>query len=228
MSDFLAKCILKEGESAPERALLKCVMQEMQTEQLNISSKQNEATRQIILLLGASIVFFMQAGFAMVCAGSVRRKNVQNMMLKNLLDACCSSVTFFAVGYALAFGGSDPTSSTKTFIGTKNFFLYDVEDFAFWTFQYAFSAASATIVAGAISERCQMSAYIIYSILLTGLVYPVVAHAMWNVQGYLSPSTVEPLFNVGVIDFAGGAVVHITGGVTALIATFVIGPRRGR
>ena len=79
-------------------------------------------------------------------------------MLKNLLDACGASIAFYAVGYALAFGGMDPASPKKTFIGTKNFFLMDVEDLAFWMFQYAFSAASATIVAGTLAERCQMVA----------------------------------------------------------------------
>jgi hypothetical protein len=79
-------------------------------------------------------------------------------MLKNLLDACGASIAFYAVGYALAFGGMEPASPKKTFIGTKNFFLVDVEDLAFWMFQYAFSAASATIVAGTLAERCQMVA----------------------------------------------------------------------
>ena len=84
----------------------------------------------------------------MVCAGAVRKKNVQNTMLKNLLDACGAAIAFFTVGYAFAFGGSDATSPDKSFVGTSNFFLMDVDDYAFWLFEYAFSAASATIVAG--------------------------------------------------------------------------------
>jgi Ammonium Transporter Family len=79
-------------------------------------------------------------------------------MLKNLLDACGASVAFFAIGYALAFGGTEPESPKKTFIGTENFFLKDVDDLGFWMFQYAFSAASVTIVAGTLAERCQMAA----------------------------------------------------------------------
>ena len=93
-----------------------------------------------------------------LCAGAVRTKNVQNTMLKNLLDACGASVAFFAIGYALAFGGTEPESPKKTFIGTENFFLKDVDDLGFWMFQYAFSAASVTIVAGTLAERCQMAA----------------------------------------------------------------------
>jgi ammonium transporter, Amt family len=184
--------------------------------------------RSVMLIYAAALIFFMQAGFAMVCAGAVRKKNVQNTMLKNLLDACGASVAFFVVGYALAYGGSDPTSPQKTFIGTTNFFLIDVTDYAFWMFQYAFSAASATIVAGTLAERCQMIAYLCYSVMLTGWVYPVIAHAIWNPNGFLSAHSVEPLWGVGMVDFAGSGVVHITGGVTALFATLILGPRRGR
>ena len=164
----------------------------------------------------------------MLCAGNVRKKNVQNTMLKNLLDACGAAIGFFMVGYAFAYGGQDRTSTKKTFIGNDNFFLMDVEDLAFWLFQYAFSAASATIVAGTLAERCQMAAYLAYSILLGGFVYPVVAHAVWSSQGFLSANALEPLWGVGMVDFAGSGVVHMTGGTTALFATMILGPRRGR
>lgn len=103
-----------------------------------------------------------------------------------------------------------------------------VEDYAFWMFQYAFSAASATIVAGTLAERCQMTAYLCYSLMLAGFVYPVVVHAIWSSQGFLSSFKENPLFGIGVVDFAGGGVVHTTGGTTALFATMVLGPRRGR
>ena len=175
-----------------------------------------------------ALVFFMQAGFAMLCAGAVRKKNVQNTMLKNLLDACGAALAFFVIGYAFAFGGDDPSSGHKTFIGTSNFFLMDVDDLAFWLFQYAFSAASATIVAGTLAERCQMVAYLCYSIMLGGFVYPVVAHSVWSIQGFLSFASPDPLWGVGMVDFAGSGVVHLTGGTTALFATMILGPRRGR
>jgi Amt family ammonium transporter len=151
-------------------------------------------------------------------------------MLKNLLDACGAAFAFFAVGYAIAYGGNDPTSAQKTFIGTSGFFLVDVsdEDLADWMFEYAFAATSTTIVAGALAERCQMSAYLCYSFVLVGWVYPVIVHSIWNPQGFLSPQSVEPLWGVGFIDFAGSGVVHLTGGVTALIAAKILGPRRGR
>eukprot|EP00584_Thalassiosira_punctigera_P004482 CAMPEP_0172538840 /NCGR_PEP_ID=MMETSP1067-20121228/10157_1 /TAXON_ID=265564 ORGANISM="Thalassiosira punctigera, Strain Tpunct2005C2" /NCGR_SAMPLE_ID=MMETSP1067 /ASSEMBLY_ACC=CAM_ASM_000444 /LENGTH=567 /DNA_ID=CAMNT_0013324423 /DNA_START=38 /DNA_END=1741 /DNA_ORIENTATION=- len=180
------------------------------------------------LIYASSLVFFMQAGFAMLCAGCVQLKNVQNSMLKNLLDACGAALGFYSLGYAFAYGGMDYADPNKTFVGTTNFFLVGVEDLLFWLFQFAFAASSATIVAGTLAERCQMAAYLCYSLTLTGFVYPVVAHSVWSPQGFLNAEAVNPLWGVGVLDFAGSMVVHLTGGATALIATYLLGPRRGR
>lgn len=170
------------------------------------------------------MVFFMQCGFAMLCAGSVRQKNVKNIMLKNLLDACGGALGFWSIGHALA------NSSGSTFIGTdgKYFFLNDENDYIGFFFQFAFAATAATIVAGTVAERCKMSAYLCYSLFLTAFVYPVVVHAVWNTQGFLSAFAGNPLFGVGMIDFAGSGVVHMTGGATALVAAVVLGPRLGR
>ena len=104
----------------------------------------------------------------------------------------------------------------------------DVEDYSFWLFQFAFSAASCTIVAGTLAERCQMAAYFCYSLLLAGFAYPVIVHSIWSHHGFLSVYKEDPLFGIGVVDFAGGCVVHLTGGTTALFATMILGPRRGR
>lgn len=117
------------------------------------------------------MVFFMQSGFAMLCAGSVRQKNVKNILLKNLLDACGGALGFFCCGYAIAYGGSQ---EGWTFIGNGNFFLkgFDVDngdDWAFFFFQFAFAATAATIVAGTVAERCKMAAYLCYSVFLTGM-----------------------------------------------------------
>jgi Amt family ammonium transporter len=132
---------------------------------------------------------------------------------------------FYSIGYAFAFGdGENPNG----FIGTANFFLHGVDDVAFWLFQFAFSAAATTIVAGTLAERCQMGAYFYYSILLSGWVYPIIVHAIWSPYGWLSGDNEKALFGVGVVDIAGGGVVHVTGGVTAFLATWVLGPRRGR
>lgn len=212
----------KEEEDA-NAALVQCIANSLQASQ-SASSENNNAW---FLIFAAALVFFMQAGFAMLCAGSVRMKNVQNTMLKNLLDACGAALAFFMVGYAFAFGGQDTTTAT-TFIGTENFFMYNIPSYSFWIFQFAFAATAATIVAGTLAERCQMAAYLCYSVCLTGFVYPVVAHAVWSNNGFLSAYNVSPLWGTGCLDFAGSGVVHTTGGTTALFATIVLGPRKGR
>lgn len=147
--------------------------------------------------------------------------------MKNLLDACGAAIGFFLVGYAFAFGGQNDRSDI-TFIGTANFVFQGDVDPAFWFFEYAFSATCVTIVAGTLAERCQMAAYLCYSVFLTGFVYPVVAHTIWSNNGFLSAFAANPLNGVGVIDFAGSGVVHLTGGTTALIATYILGSRKGR
>lgn len=104
-------------------------------------------TSSIILFRLALMLFLCKAGFAMICAGCVRKKNIQNTLLKNLLDACCSSLAFFAVGYAFAFGTKlDEESTSKTFVGTSNFFLVGVENLSFWFFQYVFSATAGMLI----------------------------------------------------------------------------------
>jgi len=219
--DIYTKC--QGSGDGSQDAQLKCVIVQLLVQDL----EDEDYTSRIFLVYSAALVFFMQAGFAMICAGSVRRKNVGNSMLKNLLDACGAAIAYFCFGYAFAFGdGSNPNG----FIGTTNFFLMDVDNYAFWMFEYAFSAASATIVAGTLAERCQMSAYLCYSLVLAGFVYPVVSHAIWSPHGFLTSNVQKEnrLFDSGVVDFAGGGVVHLVGGCTALFATMILGPRRGR
>ena len=212
-------------------ALLQCISDSFDASRTNT----NESVDAFFLLYAATLVFFMQTGFAMVSAGCVRLRNVQNTLLKNLLDACAVSFGFYSLGYAFAFGTSssleeDDTSTTRTttFIGNGNFFLRNVDDYAFWFFQFAFCATSGTIVAGTLAERCQMTAYLAYSLFLSSFVYPVVVHAIWSDNGFLSPRNFHPLWDSGMIDFAGSCVVHVTGGATALIASKVLGPRTGR
>jgi Amt family ammonium transporter len=115
----------------------------------------------------------MQTGFAMLCAGSIRAKNVKNVILWNLLDSCGGGLAFWACGYAFAYGGDD--DGKKTFIGNTNFFLRN-EDTVHeqWFFQFAFACALSSIVAGTIAERTKMAAYLLYSVFLVGFVYPVV------------------------------------------------------
>ena len=185
------------------------------------------------LLFAGTMVFFMQAGFAMLCAGSIRAKNVKNIMLKNILDACGGALGFWSIGYAVAYGNSP--SDINTFIGSfptpEYFFLANTHgggDLISWFFQFAFAATAATIVAGTVAERCKFEAYLAYSLALTGFVYPVVAHWIWSSAGYLSAFTDNKFLGSGMIDFAGSGVVHMTGGITALIAAKILGPRIGR
>merc|ERR1712019_145812 len=162
------------------------------------------------LLFGGALVFMMQAGFAMLCAGSVRQKNVKNIMLKNLLDACGGAIGFWTVGFAFAYGGDH--LPYKTFIGHTYFFLNGYDAYAGFFFQFAFAATAATIVAGTVAERCKISAYLCYSLFLTGFVYPVVVHAIWSSNGFLSAFVSDPMLGIGMVDFAGSGVVHMTGG----------------
>ena len=163
----------------------------------------------------------------MLCAGSIRAKNTKNVILWNLLDSCGGGLAFWAVGYAFAYGGDD--AGNKTFIGNTNFFLSDPDTpLHFWFFQFAFACALSSIVAGTIAERTKMGAYLMYSFFLAGFVYPVVAHAFWSTNGFLSNLATEPLWNSGIIDLAGSGPVHMTGGVAALMGALILGPRMGR
>ena len=132
------------------------------------------------------------------------------------------------MGYAFAYGGTDANSTATSFVGNANFFLMDTRDYAFFAYNSAFAAATVTIVAGTLAERCQMTAYFCYSILLAGWVWPIIVRAVWSHEGFLSAYNAEPLWGVGMVDFAGGGVVHVTGGLTALYAAAILGARRGR
>lgn len=173
----------------------------------------------------------MQTGFAMLCAGSIRAKNVKNVILWNLLDSCGGGIAFWACGYAFAYGGDslDGADTGKTFVGNRGFFLQN-DNIALenWFFQFAFACALSSIVAGTIAERTQMKAYLLYSVILVGFCYPVVAHAFWSTRGWLSPTAADPLWGSGAIDLAGSGPVHMTGGVTALASAIILGPRKGR
>jgi len=189
----------------------------------------SEGLNVFFLLFAGALVFLMQSGFAMLCAGSVRQKNVKNIMLKNLLDACGGALGFYTIGYALAYDNN--STGGKDFIGTENFFIRDFDsggDLIGFFFQFAFAATAATIVAGTVAERCKMQAYLCYSVFLTGFVYPVIVRSIWSGNGFLTAFRDDPFRDVGVVDFAGSGVVHMTGGATALVAAIVLGPRKGR
>jgi Amt family ammonium transporter len=176
-------------------------------------------------LVAAALVFFMQAGFAMVEAGFTRAKNAINIMMKNLMDFSMGSLAFWAVGFGLMFG----VSKTGWF-GTSGFFLSDFTPggdpwvLAFWMFQVVFAATAATIVSGAMAERTKFSGYLVYSIIVSALIYPIFGSWAWG-SLYKGSGWLE---NLGFIDFAGSTVVHSVGGWAALAGAIVLGPRLGK
>jgi Amt family ammonium transporter len=177
----------------------------------------------VFVLLSAVLVIFMQAGFALVEAGLTRAKSVANIMMKNLMDFCAGAVAFFAVGYAIAFGsdGNDFFGSGGWFLGDGAFQYGTLTVPVTFVFQAAFAATAATIVSGAMAERTKFKSYFVYSIVISALIYPVVVH--WNWGGGWLAQLSTPFH-----DFAGSSMVHMTGGIAALMGAAVLGPRIGR
>ena len=172
--------------------------------------------------IAAFLVFFMQAGFAMVEAGFTRAKNACNILMKNLMDFSIGSLTFWLVGFGLMFGAT----STGWF-GTSNFFFDAGENnfnWAFLLFQTVFCATAATFVSGAMAERTKFSSYLIYTVLITVIVYPIFGSWAWGSlldgDGWLEQA--------GFLDFAGSTVVHSIGGWAALAGAIVLGARIGK
>ena len=175
--------------------------------------------------LAAFMVFFMQAGFALVEMGLTRAKNAINIIMKNLMDFSVGSLLFFFIGAGLMFG------KTNGYFGTSGFFLSGVTgndwSYTFVLFQTVFAATAATIVSGAMAERTIFTSYLIYSFFITGFIYPISGSWAWgglaNGSGWL-----ENLSSGAFIDFAGSTVVHSLGGWLALAGAMTIGPRKGK
>jgi Amt family ammonium transporter len=181
-------------------------------------------------LVSAFLVFFMQAGFALLGAGLIRSKNTVNYLTKSYMDFSIAALSYWAFGFALMFGGSKLSSGLEhgtPWVGLSGFFLsgsaYDVTTALFWIFQMVFAATAATIVAGAMAERTKIQAYLAYSFLVSALVYPIYGHWVWG-GGWLATLP----FGVGARDFAGSGVVHAVGGLLALVGAAMVGPRIGK
>lgn len=176
------------------------------------------------ILITGFLVFWMQAGFALVEAGLTRAKNTTNILFKNLIDFVFATVAFWAFGYAFMYG-----STAAGWIGTSGFFISGGDDvvgvpvLAFWFFQLVFAGTAATIVSGAMAERTKFSAYLIYSFFISAIIYPIAGHWVWG-AGWLWTLP----FGAGFRDFAGSTVVHSVGGWLSLIGAVVLGPRIGR
>ena len=168
-------------------------------------------------LIGAALVFWMQAGFAMVEAGFTRAKNTGNIIMKNLMDFCIGTVVFILIGFGLLMG-----EDLFGFIGRPGFDLftsYAEFDFSSFVFNLVFCATTATIVSGAMAERTKFPSYCIYSGVISALIYPIEAHWIWG-GGWLA--------QIGFHDFAGSCAIHMVGGISALIGAKLLGPRIGK
>ena len=172
------------------------------------------------IVMAGILVFLMQAGFALVEAGFTRAKNTANIVMKNFMDFSVGALVYWAVGFALAYGGST-LGGFLAYGGIGDaFFLSDTGQSSTWFFQVVFAATAATIVSGAMAERTKFSAYLIYTPFITGFIYPIVTHWAWSGQGWLT--------DLGFVDFAGSGLVHLTGGVAAIAGVMVLGPRIGK
>jgi len=178
----------------------------------------------IWLLACAGLVFLMQPGFMCLESGLTRSKNSINVAVKNLADVGISVVLFWAFGYALMFG-----ASFAGWIGTQGFFIEldtNPKLAAFFIFEAMFCGTATTIISGAVAERLRFTAYLLITLLVSGIIYPIFGHWAWN--GVETGSLVGWLGKLGFVDFAGSAVVHSVGGWVSLAALLVIGPRTGR
>ena len=168
-------------------------------------------------LIGAALVFWMQAGFAMVEAGFTRAKNSGNIIMKNLMDFCIGTVMFIVIGYSLLLGndvgGAFGAPGFNIFKDYANF------DFSGFVFNLVFCATTATIVSGAMAERTKFISYCVYSAVISAVIYPIEAHWTWG-GGFLA--------KMGFHDFAGSCAVHMVGGVAAFIGAIILGPRIGK
>ena len=168
-------------------------------------------------LIGAALVFWMQAGFAMVETGFTRAKNAGNILMKNLMDFCIGTVVFILIGFGLLLG-----EDLLGFIGKPGFDIFTAYadfDWSNFVFNLVFCATTATIVSGAMAERTKFLSYCVYSAVISALIYPIEAHWIWG-GGWLA--------QLGFHDFAGSCAIHMVGGISALIGAKILGPRLGK
>ena len=166
------------------------------------------------IVIAGILVMFMQPGFMLVETGFTRSKNSVNIVMKNFMDFSVGAVSYWAFGFALAYGGT----TVGGFLAYGNFFLEG--DSITYFFQVVFAATAATIVSGAVAERTKFSAYLLFQPFICGVIYPIVTHWVWSGQGWLG--------DLGFIDFAGSGVVHMVGGFAALAGVQIVGPRIGK
>jgi len=170
-------------------------------------------------IVAGALILLMQLGFGLLEAGSIRSKNVANIFYKNLADLAVGAFAWFGLGYAFA-GLAGKTENAFIGFNPGSFFHVENGQFGFWFFQFSFSAAAATIVSGALAGRTRIVAYLIFVLVMCTIIYPIVVHWAWTSAGFLA--------QVGYADFAGSGVVHMVGGIAALVGAIFVGPREGR
>ncbi len=188
---------------------------EIQTAALDAVNNVIFGGQGVWFLIGAALVFFMQAGFAMVEAGFTRAKSAGNIIMKNLMDFCLGTVAFLFLGYNLLCG------TGNAFFGWGlNPFNFEGTDWYGFVFNLVFCATAATIVSGAMAERTKFIAYCVYSFFISLIIYPIEAHWVWGGTAWLT--------DLGYVDFAGSSVIHMVGGIAGLIGATILGPRIGK
>ena len=180
----------------------------------------------IWLILGAILVFWMQAGFAMVETGFTRAKNAGNIIMKNLMDYAFGSIVFWIIGYSLMFGGDGPIVGSFDLFATGNYDTGSVPMWVHFMFNTVFCATAATIVSGAMAERTKFKSYLVYSVVISAVIYPIEAYWTWG-GGWLSQFSFGS-WTGGFTDYAGSTIVHMVGGISALIGATILGPRIGK
>jgi ammonium transporter, Amt family len=221
--DVIAEKLTPQPVEVPPVPGVPVISEEASSVQSNVDT--------IFVLVSAALVFFMQAGFALLELGCVRAKNCLNVVMKNIVDFCVAMICFLFIGFSLMFGGTiggwmgGEIAWLSNFDGASAFWT-------FWIFQAVFVATAATITSGAMAERTKFMGYICYTVLITGFIYPVLGHWAWgSFAGGLEEGfggDAGWLEAKGFVDFAGSTVVHGVGGACALAGVLIVGARRGR
>jgi Amt family ammonium transporter len=206
----------------------------LQKEIDGIKAEHGEALDTIWMLLAGLLVFFMHAGFSLLESGSVRFKNSQNILAKNLIVVTVGFLCWYVMGWPMAYG--IPEKDLNKFGGHAQFvmdgFWDDKKLFRNWFFQGAFCATGGTIVSGAMAERTQLKGFGIYIIMMTSFIYPLVAYWGWSGSGFLlytdDAGASVSAFGSAYMDFAGSGIVHLVGGIGALVGSITVGARKGR
>ena len=211
------------GDDAGAAASEEVIAEEVAAEEVLTIEEVAYRIDYVWILVAGFLVFFMQAGFAMLEAGFIRQTGVVNSLTENFMDAALTGLLFWVVGYTVAYG-----TSIGGFIGGMDYFAFsgigadgslNGDLYLGFFFQFAFAAAASTIATGGLAERTDFVGKIIYSALVGAFIYPVIVHWIWGGGGWL--------FEAGYNDFAGSAVVHMVGGLLALVGAIIIGPRKG-